>query len=49
MMNCKMKATIIDYINVHNITIQFEDGTILYERYYSAFKSGSIANPNLKK
>ena len=33
----------------NDIDIQFEDGTIVYNRTYSSFKSGSIRNPNLIK
>ena len=29
MMNCGMKCIIIDYIKYNNITVQFEDGTIV--------------------
>lgn len=37
-----MVMTIIDYIDNHNITIQFEDGTIVEHKDYSAFKKGVI-------
>lgn len=47
-MNCGMKATIIEYIDSHNITIKFEDGYIAKNKNYRNFKSGSIRNPNVK-
>lgn len=37
-----MVMTIIDYIDNHNITIQFEDGTTVEHKEYSAFKKGVI-------
>ena len=37
-----MVMTIIDYIDTHNITIQFEDGTIVTHKCYSAFKKGVV-------
>lgn len=36
---------IIEYINVHNCSIKFENGIILNNIYYSAVKSGQIKNP----
>ena len=36
--------TIIEYKNVKNITVQFEDGTIVYEKSYSNFITGHITN-----
>ena len=47
MMNCGMKATIIEYFNAAKITIQFEDGTIIKNKTYQNFKNGIIANHNL--
>lgn len=38
--------TIIDYEGNHNVTIQFEDGTVVYKKRYDYFKSGYIVNPN---
>lgn len=38
--------TIIGYKNWNDIDIRFEDGTIVKNRGYSAFKSGKIRNPN---
>ena len=38
--------TIIGYKNWNDIDVRFEDGTIVKNRGYSAFKSGKIRNPN---
>lgn len=43
--NCGLKMKIIDVINSTNITIQFEDGTIVYNKRYEAFKDGEIKHP----
>jgi hypothetical protein len=43
---CGMKMTIIRYGNVHDIDVQFEDGTVVLNKDYRAFKSGGIKNPN---
>lgn len=40
--------TIIDYHNAHDITVQFEDGTIVTKKSLSNFIRGRIANPNYK-
>lgn len=40
------KLTIINYRNCDDIDVQFEDGTIVYNKKYEKFKSGSIENPN---
>jgi hypothetical protein len=42
---CKMK--IIRYSNVHDIDVEFSDGTIETHRGYRDFKSGSIINRNI--
>lgn len=42
------KMTIVDYIDSNNITIKFDDGTIVKNKKYSAFKQGIIKNPNFK-
>lgn len=44
--NCGMKMTIIDYIDSLNLTIQFEDGTIVKGVRYSRFKKGEVGKPN---
>lgn len=38
--------TIIKYENNNDITVQFEDGTIIPGKKYAYFKKGAIANPN---
>lgn len=39
------KMIIISYKNNSNIDVQFEDGSISYNKYYSAFKKGEIKHP----
>lgn len=39
-------AEIIEYFGSNNVTIQFEDGTILYKRFYQALLKKEIKNPN---
>jgi hypothetical protein len=41
--------TIIAYRERADIDVQFEDGTIVYERSYQMFQKGSIRNPNFKR
>lgn len=41
------KVTIINYRFSRDLDIQFEDGTILYSRFYSEVKNGSIRNKNM--
>ena len=43
---CKFK--IIEYFGSRNITIQFQDGTIIYNKNYGAIKLGNVVNPNFK-
>lgn len=45
-MRCGMKATIIKYVNSHNITVQFQDGTVIENRFYGDFEKGKIEHPN---
>lgn len=47
-MNNGMWATIIAYRGCSNITVQFDDGTIVKHRAYGSFKKGHIAHPNHK-
>lgn len=42
MMNCGMKATIIEYINCNNITVQFEDGVIRSNIRSDHFMDGKV-------
>ena len=46
--NNGQKMTIIAYRNCKDIDIQFEDGTIVYNKCYREFKKGNIGNPNYK-
>ena len=48
MMKCGMKAIIIRYRKAIDIDVRFEDGTVVESKTYSAFKKGSISNPNIK-
>ena len=43
--NQGLKMTIIEYINYNDITVQFEDGTIVEHRKYDAFQNGGISHP----
>ena len=36
---------IIEYVNSHNITVQFEDGYVAKGRCYLDFKNGKIKSP----
>ena len=36
---------IINYYGANNITVKFDDGTIVYNKTYGAFKKGEIKNP----
>ena len=48
MMKCGMEAIIIRYRKAIDIDVRFEDGTVVKRKTYSAFKKGSISNPNIK-
>lgn len=41
-----MKCKIIEMVSCKNITVEFEDGAVLYNRNYSSFRKGNIAHPN---
>ena len=47
--NNGMKMRIIAYRGCHDIDIQFEDGTVIHNKYRRHFLYGKIANPNLKR
>lgn len=47
MMNCGLKATIIKYCNYQDIDAQFENGIVVYNKGYGAFKRGEIGMPNI--
>ena len=44
--NNGQRMTIIEYRSSNDIDIEFEDGTIVKNKSYSAFKNGAIKNPN---
>lgn len=48
---CKngLVAEIIKYCSERDITVQFDDGTVVEKVRYSNFKSGNIKNPNVSK
>ena len=46
MMSCGMEATIIRYGRCDDIDVRFEDGTMVENKAYDAFKRGNINNPN---
>ena len=48
-MNCGMNARIIEYISVQDITVKFDDDTIVSHKRYRDFLNGSIQNPKLPK
>lgn len=39
--------TIIEWKRTNNITVKFEDGTIVKNKQYSSFREGKIKNPNV--
>ena len=43
-MNCGIKATVLEYNNCHDMTIQFEDGLIKYGVKMDKFKSGKVGH-----
>ena len=45
-MNCGMRAEIIEYRGCKDIDIKFEDGYIITNKTYHHFKVGDIDNPN---
>ena len=46
--NNGLNMEIIGYNNSHDITIRFEDGTVVTNKHYSEFVKGSIRNPNVR-
>ena len=44
----KQKITIIEYRNLNDFDVRFEDDTIVKNKRYDAFKRGNIKNPNYK-
>ena len=39
--------TITDYVDANNITVQFEDGTVISNAKYKSFREGIIQHPNV--
>ena len=48
-MNCGSICTIIAYKSNRDITVRFEDGTIIEHRFYKEFTLGSIRKQSVKK
>ena len=48
-MNNGQLATIVAYRGATDLDVQFEDGTIVYQKQYTSFKKREIANPNCIK
>lgn len=44
---CGLKATCIEYCGCHDIDVQFEDGTIVYNKNKQAFLNRNIKHPNI--
>lgn len=40
-----LEMTIIEYHDSQNITVEFSDGTVVYNKLYDSFKKGSIKHP----
>ena len=40
------KMTVLEYVNASDISVLFEDGTVVKHKVYSKFKVGNIGNPN---
>lgn len=40
------KMKIVEYINNDDVTVQFEDGTIVYHKFIGNVKRGEVQNPN---
>lgn len=47
MMKCGMEATIVSYFNYDDVSVQFEDGTLIEHISKRKFAEGSIKNPNI--
>lgn len=49
LMNCGLYCTCIEYFNARNITVEFEDGTRLYNIHKDCFLARSILHPKLPR
>lgn len=47
-MNNGLAATVVEYVNSHNMDIQFEDGAIAYGVSWRDYKNGNVSHPILK-
>lgn len=47
MMSCGLRATIIQYFNSDNSTVQFEDGAIRENVTYDYFQKGKVEHPDI--
>lgn len=45
-MNSGLTCTIIEYFNANNITIEFENGVVLYNQKYQHFRDKHISIKN---
>ena len=45
--NAGLEMEIIEYFNDKNITVRFEDGTVVKNKQLGNFKAGEIRNPNM--
>ena len=46
-MKCDMTTTIIAYMNHNDISVKFEDDTIVEHIHKDRFTNGTIKNPNM--
>lgn len=47
-MNNGLVATVVEYVNSHNMAVQFEDGAIAYDVSWRDFEKGNVSHPILK-
>lgn len=47
MMKCGMEAEIIEYKNRNDITVRFDDGTVVMHKRYREFCNGEIGHPDI--
>lgn len=45
-MNSGLSCKIIEYNNANNITVEFENGVVLYNQKFQHFKNGNISAKN---
>ena len=49
MANCGLKMKILEYYSSQNVTVLFEDLTVVRQKTFSSFKKGSIGHPKFKR